>query len=176
MIKEFINHYQVKALRQASRRMRRQPTKSEDLLWQALRKRQLARLKFRRQHPIGPAILDFYCHEKRLAVEVDGGVHQENDVKEHDQARQELIELYGVRFYRCKAEEVENNLEDVLESILEAAREDTSPPGGVRTSPPSLARCPLSLGRGGNTKCGGEVEGWGNTKCGGEVKNKEPNV
>ena len=44
MIKEFINHYQVKALRQASRRMRRQPTKSEDLLWQALRKRQLAGL------------------------------------------------------------------------------------------------------------------------------------
>ncbi len=87
MIKEFVNHYQFRALRQASRRMRRQPTKSEDLLWQALRKRQLAGLKFRRQHPIGPSIVDFYCHEKRLAVEVDGGVHQENDVKEHDLAR-----------------------------------------------------------------------------------------
>ncbi len=156
MIKEFINHYQVKALRQASRRMRRQPTKSEDLLWQALRKRQLAGLKFRRQHPIGPSIVDFYCHEKCLVVEVDGGVHQENDVKEHDLARQELIEMYGIRFYRCTAEEVEQNLEDVLESILEAAREDTSPP--------SLTRSSLSLGRGGNTECGGEV------------KNKEPNV
>jgi len=87
MIKEFINHYQVKALRQASRRMRRQLTKSEDLLWQALRKRQLTGLKFRRQHPIGPGIVDFYCHEKRLAVEVDGDIHLDRDVSERDRTR-----------------------------------------------------------------------------------------
>ena len=55
-----------------------------------------------------------------MAVEVDGGVHQENDVKEHDLARQELIEMYGIRFYRCTAEEVEQNMEKVLEGILEA--------------------------------------------------------
>ena len=121
MIREFIDHYLVKDLRQASRRMRRQPTKSEDMLWQALRKRQLAGLKFRRQHPIGPAILDFYCHEKRLAVEVDGGIHENRDVREHDLVRQNLIEMYGIRFYRYTAQEVEQNLEKVLEGILEAA-------------------------------------------------------
>ncbi len=91
------------------------------MLWQAIRKRQLGGLRFLRQHPIGPAILDFYCHEKRLAVEVDGGIHENRDVKEHDQARRELIEMYSIRFYRCTAQEVEQNLEKVLEGILEAA-------------------------------------------------------
>jgi len=91
------------------------------MLWQAIRKRQLGGLRFLRQHPVGPAIVDFYCHEQRLAVEVDGGFHQENDVKEHDKARQELIEMYGIRCCRCTAEEVEQNLEKVLEGILEAA-------------------------------------------------------
>ena len=90
-------------------------------MWQAIRKRQLGGLRFLRQHPIGSGIVDFYCHEKRLAVEVDGGIHENRDVKEHDLARQDLIEMYGIRFYRCTAQEVEQNLEKVMEGILEAA-------------------------------------------------------
>ena len=116
-------------MRSIARQLRRRPTRSEHMLWQAIRKRQLGGLRFLRQHPIGPAIVDFYCYEKRLAVEVDGGIHENRDVKEHDLAlggptgspRQELIEMYGIRFYRCTAQEVEQNLEKVLEGILEAA-------------------------------------------------------
>ena len=108
-------------MRFIARQLRNQPTGSEHILWQAIRKRQSGGLRFLRQHPIGPAIVDFYCQEKHLAVEVDGGIHENRDVKDYDLARQELIELYGVRFYRCTAQEVEQNLKKVLEGILEAA-------------------------------------------------------
>ena len=109
-----------RTMRSIARQLRKQPTRSEHILWQAIRKRQLGGLRFLRQHPIGPAIVDFYCHEKRLAVEVDGGIHENRDVRERDLARQELIEMYGVRFFRCTAQEVEQNLEKVLEGILAA--------------------------------------------------------
>ena len=110
-----------RTMRSIARQLRKQPTRSEFILWQAIRKRQLGGLRFLRQHPIGPAIVGFYCHEKHLAVEVDGGIHENRDVKDYDLARQELIELYGVRFYRCTAQEVEQDLKKVLEGILEAA-------------------------------------------------------
>ena len=75
--KEFLKQYAIDAMQDRARRMRKSPTPSEDILWQALRNRQIHGLKFLRQHPIGPTIVDFYCHEKRLAVEVDGGIHQD---------------------------------------------------------------------------------------------------
>jgi len=132
---EFRQHYRRNIIKLIARQLRNRPTQSEKLLWQALRKRQLAKLKFLRQHPIGPSIVDFYCHEKRLAVEVDGGIHHNRDVKERDQARQELIEMYGIKFYRCTSEQVEHDLEGVLEGILKAAGVNNPPPG-----PPSLRR------------------------------------
>ena len=119
---EFRQHYRRHTIKFIARQLRNRPTQSETHLWQALRKRQLAGLKFLRQHPIGPSIVDFYCHEKRLVVEVDGGVHKARDVKERDQARQELIEMHGIEFYRCTSEQVEHDLEAVLEGILKAAR------------------------------------------------------
>ena len=131
----FRQHYQRNAIKLIARQLRHRPTQSEKLLWQALRKRQLAELKFLRQHPIGPSIIDFYCHEKSLVVEVDGGIHQDRDVKERDQARQELIEMYGVRFYRCTSEQVEHDLEVVLEGILKATGVGNPP-----SFPPSLQR------------------------------------
>jgi len=118
---EFLTHYQLKNIKTICRVLRKHPTSSEDILWQALRKHKLAGLKFLRQHPFGQSIVDFYCHEKRLVVEVDGGIHKQRDVKEKDRIRQEIIELYGVRFYRCTVEEVEQDLEGVLIGILRAA-------------------------------------------------------
>jgi len=63
--------------------------------------------------------VDFYCHEKRLAVEIDGGIHRRRDIKERDWNRQELIESYGIRFFRCTSDEVESNLEGVLLRLKE---------------------------------------------------------
>jgi len=103
-----------------SRILRQDATSSERMLWEAMRNRQLGGLKFRRQHPIASSVLDFYCHEKRLAVEIDGGYHQRNEVHEKDDFRQELIETYGITFFRCNSTEVEENLTGVLRRILDA--------------------------------------------------------
>ncbi|MFB0515920.1 MAG: endonuclease domain-containing protein [Candidatus Neomarinimicrobiota bacterium] len=74
-------------------------------------------MKFLRQHPIGSSVVDFYCHEKRLAIEIDGGIHRSMDIKKRDQYRQKLIEGYGIRFFRCQADEVESDLAKVIERL-----------------------------------------------------------
>lgn len=104
-------------MRSIARQLRKQPTQSEDLLWKELRGRKLAGLKFRRQHPFGSSIVDFYCYEKRLVVEIDGAVHQGEDAQDRDKIRQEIIELYGVRFLRLTADEVEGDLRGSLGKI-----------------------------------------------------------
>ncbi|MEE9465770.1 MAG: endonuclease domain-containing protein [Candidatus Neomarinimicrobiota bacterium] len=124
---EFLEHYQVKQIKGICRKLRRRSTPSEDLLWQALRNRRLDGLKFLRQHPFGPSIVDFYCHEKRLVIEVDGGIHLNKDIQEYDKSRQEFIELYGVKFFRCTTEQVERDLEGVLVGILMAAGKASVP-------------------------------------------------
>ena len=92
-------------------RMLRQPlTKAEAILWEVIRNRKLLGRKFRRQHVIGPFIVDFYCNEKRLAIEVDGGIHSRKDVKANDEERQKAIEMLGIIILRFTNEQVENNI------------------------------------------------------------------
>ncbi|HWF44249.1 MAG TPA: DUF559 domain-containing protein, partial [Candidatus Kapabacteria bacterium] len=74
--------------------------------------------KFRRQHPIGKYILDFYCSKARLAIELDGAVHQGHE--EEDAWREKIVGTHGIRFLRFTNEEVENNIESVLKCIQEA--------------------------------------------------------
>jgi very-short-patch-repair endonuclease len=82
--------------------MRREPTPAEQKLWQKLRHKQLLGFKFRRQHVIDRFIVDFYCGEGRLVVEVDGGVHQYTE--EEDAIRQEFLESLGLRVVRFRNE------------------------------------------------------------------------
>ncbi len=124
---ELGTYYRSKELTEISRGLRKRSTHSEDILWQALRGRKLAGLKFRRQHPFGTSIVDFYCHEKRLVVEIDGAVHLGKDAQERDRARQEIIEQYSVRFIRLPADEVERDLEESLGKIKAAADEIPHP-------------------------------------------------
>ena len=112
---------------QAARDQRRQQTSAEKKLWDALRNRRLAGLKFRRQHPFQQFILDAFCIEHQLEVEVDGDVHNDPAQAGRDAARTEFLQLHGIRVLRFKNEEIENNLEDVLKHIVEATR--ASPPG-----------------------------------------------
>ncbi|WP_413465890.1 DUF559 domain-containing protein [Planktothrix agardhii] len=114
------NRWEVpQALRQKmieiARDFRKTPTRSEDILWQALRGRKLDGRKFRRQQPIGNFIVDFFCASERLIVEVDGGIH--NTQQELDRQRQELLESLGLRFVRVSSEMVENNLPAALNAI-----------------------------------------------------------
>jgi len=104
-----------------ARAFRKNPTPSEAILWQALRGRKLHGRKFRRQFPVGPYILDFYCAEERLAVEIDGAVHCRQQMA--DQQRQELIEALGIRFVRLTADQVEQDLPGALETIRAAFRD-----------------------------------------------------
>src|SRR5690606_9800282 len=105
-------------MREIARRLRQESTKSEEILWEGLKNRQLAGRKFRRQQPVGAFVLDFYCASERLAVEVDGSIHDQQ--QEADQLRQEILESLGIRFVRVRAEEVEQNLPSVLDQIKTA--------------------------------------------------------
>ena len=95
-------------------------TRSEELLWERLRARQFERLKFRRQHPLGPFVLDFYCERLMVAVEVDGGIHETASVRASDAERQALLEAAGVRFIRVRAADVETDIEAVLDTLRTA--------------------------------------------------------
>ena len=101
-----------------ARELRNNPTVAEDKLWQAIRKRRLDGRKFRRQVAIGAFVVDFYCSSERLAVEVDGPIHENQ--READRIRQEIIESLGIRFVRLSNEEVEHQLESSLNKIRQA--------------------------------------------------------
>jgi very-short-patch-repair endonuclease len=107
------------------------------VLWQALRKGRLAGLRFRRQHPIGPYILDFYCASARLAIEVDGFAHDTAVAARHDEIRQAWLAERGVTVLRFSAGDVLQD--EKLEAVLKAIE---------RTLPqPPPARCARHLPR-----------------------------
>lgn len=114
-------------MRDQAKENRRTPTRSEHIFWQALRNRRFAGQKFRRQYPIGPFILDFYCPEHRLAVEIDGPIHTIQS--EADEVRQHSIESFGVRFVRLPSRLVETNIKEALNQV-EAAIKLPSPSQG----------------------------------------------
>lgn len=103
-----------------ARSLRKNQTDAESLLWQLLRDRQLNQCKFRRQHPIEPYILDFYCHEQKLAIELDGGQHNERSAIEKDRDRTAFLEKQGITVLRFWNSEVLQNTEAVLEQIYNA--------------------------------------------------------
>jgi very-short-patch-repair endonuclease len=107
-------------LEQAARDLRNQLTPAESKLWEALRHRQLAGLKFRCQHPVGQFILDFYCPTQKLVVEVDGIIHEQQ--KEYDLARTAQLNEFGYQVLRFTNAEVMNNLPDVLDRIRQAIK------------------------------------------------------
>ena len=108
--------------RDRARRLRGQMDLPEVLLWKQLRRRQLEGLHFRRQHPIGPYILDFYCDEARLAVEVDGHSHDVADRPQRDQRRDKWLAGRGVTTLRIPARDVLGSMDGVLATIAAAAR------------------------------------------------------
>ena len=95
---------------------RSKPTPAEELLWRELRKLKSKGLHFRRQHAIGHFIVDFYCWKARLAVEVDGPIHQ--DQATADEARSRYLESRGVRIIRFRNDEVTSSINQVVARIL----------------------------------------------------------
>jgi len=111
MRKKYSQKYVIKLAQE----LRKDMTNTEKILWSKLRKNQLNGLIFRRQHPIGRYIADFYCHELKLIVELDGCIH--NKRKEYDKNRDKFLEAGGYTVLRFSNDEIENSIEDVLERI-----------------------------------------------------------
>ncbi|MES2884800.1 MAG: type ISP restriction/modification enzyme [Pseudomonadota bacterium] len=123
-----------------ARALRGNLTEAENKLWQVLRAAQLG-AKFRRQHPLKPFILDFYCLEHRLAIELDGGQHNDDAVAELDAARTAWLEAQGIRVLRFWNDEVLRNVEGVAQRVVEVIAElvaapppRPSPAGGGSTA------------------------------------------
>ncbi len=117
-----------------ARELRKNLTDAEELLWRRLRNRKLNHWKFRRQHPISEGfILDFYCAETKVAIELDGSYHNDPEQKALDQNRTDEIDKYGIRVIRFWNAEVLNETESVIQRIIQFI-----------TSSPRLCEPPLS--------------------------------
>ncbi len=105
--------------RERSQHLRTNSTFPEQLLWSMLRRRQLGGLRFRRQHPIEPYVVDFYCASVRLAIELDGRSHDGRAA--HDESRSQYLKNQRIRVLRIANDDVLTNLDGVLELIAGAA-------------------------------------------------------
>lgn len=108
------NIFNHSILRERRKALRKKPTPQEYKLWFHLKGKGL-RVKFRRQHGIGPYIADFYCKEKNLVIEIDGAQHKDN--KEYDKDRSDYFNALGIKVIRFWNDEIDQNLEEVLLKI-----------------------------------------------------------
>jgi len=147
-----------KQLLSHARELRVNQTDAEKLLWQLLRNRRIEDKKFRRQHPVDNYILDFYCSDLKLAIELDGSQHFEDNAKNYDENRTQTLNQQGIKVLRFDNRQMLVETESVLEAIFNeiVARSDTltpalsqrereqnsPPPSGDKNSPP------LPLGEG----------------------------
>ena len=116
----YSNHLVTKEYRQL---LRKAATPSERMIWKRLQKRQIDGYKFRQQHGMGPYVLDFYCPELRLCIEVDGDIHDLPENKEKDRERTIFLNQNRIEVIRFRNEEINENIEDVINRIKEKIEE-----------------------------------------------------
>ena len=112
-------HFNLKQFKNRRKALRRNLSKAEAVLWQHLSNRQLLGLKFRRQFSVDQYVLDFYCPELKLAIEVDGDTHFVGGAEVNDEKRQKSIELVGILFVRVTNDDILQNLDGVLQLLAE---------------------------------------------------------
>ncbi|WP_314787508.1 endonuclease domain-containing protein [Segatella buccae] len=103
-----------KAFRQ---QLRRESTPCERILWRHINGRQINGLKFRRQHGFGPYVMDFYCPEIKLCIEVDGVVHESEEAKRHDAERTDFLNSQGIKVFRLQNQEIEDNAANAIKRL-----------------------------------------------------------
>jgi len=101
------------------KQLRAKITLAESLIWNQLKNNQFKGYKFRRQHPIHQFIVDFYCHELKLIIEIDGKYHESEVQQKDDLKRSELLEFQGLSEIRFKNEEVLEDINEVLKKLEE---------------------------------------------------------
>ena len=97
--------------------LRRSMTKAEAVLWKKLRDRNVISIKFRRQHPVYNFIVDFYCHEYKLVIEVDGEIHNDEIASRYDLGRTEVLNNFGLKVIRFTNNQILCSLDSVIEKI-----------------------------------------------------------
>jgi len=107
--------------------LRKPQTHAEKKLWGILRNRKLEGYKFRRQHALDSFIADFYCHEARLVIEIDGENHLIREVMEYDKWREGILKSYGLAIIRFTNDQVFTDIDGVLKAIVEAITERLNP-------------------------------------------------
>jgi very-short-patch-repair endonuclease len=116
-------HYNAKSETPKRRALRHSMPKAEVILWKSLSRKQMMGCKFRRQYSVDKYVIDFYCPELKLAVEVDGDSHYVKDAEEYDKERQDYIEQFGITFLRVANNDIYKNLNGVLTTISEKIQE-----------------------------------------------------
>ena len=109
-----------------ARELRRNQTVAERLLWSCLSKKQLG-VKFRRQHPVNQFIVDFYCHELKLVIEVDGGIHLSKESKEKDISRDAIMNELGIEIVRVTNDEIYDTLSQVADKLKSVIKRIKAP-------------------------------------------------
>ena len=110
-------HYNKQSEKINRRKLRKNSTAAEKILWERLRGRKFLGYKFRRQYSISQFVLDFYCPEKRFAIELDGEIHNEEKVKNHDENRDGFTKDFNIRIIRIKNEMIFDDIDKVLKFI-----------------------------------------------------------
>jgi very-short-patch-repair endonuclease len=118
-----------------ARQLRRAMTMHEVKLWAFLRDGQIAGCSFRRQHPVGPYFLDFYCAAMKLAVELDGSQHGTAEAQDYDESRTRFLSRKGIQVLRFWNHELNDNFEGVLEGIRRALTTAPTRPAAPGTLP-----------------------------------------
>lgn len=114
-----------------ARDLRHKMTEAERILWGMVSKKQIMNYRFRRQHPIGKFIADFYCHQAKLVIEVDGEIHDHPDHLKYDAERTRELESLGIRVLRFTNRQIFSQLEETIQIIKDHLnKQGTSPSGG----------------------------------------------
>ncbi len=100
-----------------ARELRLNMTEAEKTLWARLRRQQISGFKFRNQHPIDIYIADFYCHERKLVIEVDGSIHDIPEISEKDKNKTAELERHGIKVLRFTNYDIFTHIDDVIDSI-----------------------------------------------------------
>ena len=118
-------------LKELAAERKKRSTDAELILWDHLNAKKLEGYKFRRQHVIDEYIVDFVCLKENLVIEIDGGYHFNPEIQEADKLRTEILENLGYRVIRFTNEEVTDNIDYVLKSILAALKTPPLGDGGL---------------------------------------------
>ncbi len=111
-----------------ARKLRKNQTEAEKILWHKIRKKQVNKLKFYRQKIIGNYIVDFYCPSIKLVIEIDGDLHYTDDSKRYDKIREQYLKNLGLKIYRVNNIDIYKNLEGVLDGLyLEVFKSTLNP-------------------------------------------------